>query len=155
MFNRLAAPTRQAVKAAAAEAARRGDRRLGTDHLVLGILQDGTTAAAQALGVDLTTARSAIDAMDRSALAAVGVDAADAEMHEPPGGGERLFFTSAAKDAMRRTFAEAVRTRSRELQPEHLLLALLAAEPPDSAADLLTALGIDPAAVRQRLNAAA
>ena len=50
------------------EARRRGDRRVGTDDLLLGLLRE--PAVAQVLGCDLGAAREALDAMDRDALVA-------------------------------------------------------------------------------------
>ena len=57
------------------DARRRGDRRLGTEHLVLALLRE--PAVADALGGDLPAARQVLDAMDRDALAGVGIDAFD------------------------------------------------------------------------------
>src|SRR5260221_9395240 len=74
MPKRLSVDARKLVLTSATEEARRrGDRRLGTDHLLLGLLHDEDSAAAQALGVSLADARAASDALDRAALAAVGV----------------------------------------------------------------------------------
>ena len=56
------------------EARRRGDRRVGTEHLILALLKE--RVLAQALGCDLQTARDALDAMDHDALAGVGIGAA-------------------------------------------------------------------------------
>ena len=53
------------------EARRRGDRKVGTEHLILGLLRE--PAVVQGLGCDLQTARDALDAMDQDALAAVGI----------------------------------------------------------------------------------
>ena len=55
------------------EAIRRGDRTIGTEHLVLALLADPASPAAAALGCDLDSARRALDALDRQALAAIGV----------------------------------------------------------------------------------
>ena len=77
MVTRLSTDARKMVLTSAAEEARRrGDRRLGTDHLLLGLLHDPHSRVAQALGVDLDSARAASDALDRAALAAVGVNVA-------------------------------------------------------------------------------
>ena len=48
------------------EARRRGDRRVGTEHLVLGLLRE--PEIARLLGCDLEAAREALDAMDHDAL---------------------------------------------------------------------------------------
>lgn len=72
MFEQFAADAREAVTSALSEATLRGDRRIGTEHLLLGVLHE--PSSVQALGTDLETARAALDALDRSALAAVGID---------------------------------------------------------------------------------
>ena len=72
MFERFAVGARAAVTASADEARRRGDRRIGTDHLLLGLLHD--PGSAEALGVTVEAAREKSDALDRAALAAIGLD---------------------------------------------------------------------------------
>ncbi len=103
----------------------------------------------------LASARDALRALDVEALAAVGVEAADFVPVGYEGSGGRLPFTAAAKGALQRTLREAVARKDRRLEPRHLLLALLACEPPDSSATLLGRLGVDRDAVRHRLDRAA
>ena len=55
MFERFAHTARTAVDCARHEAGRRGDRRVGTDHLLIALLQDA--AVAQVTGVDALVAR--------------------------------------------------------------------------------------------------
>jgi hypothetical protein len=75
MPKRLSVDARKLVLTSATEEARRrGDRRLGTDHLPLGLLHDEDSRAAKSLGVFLTDARAALDALDRAAPAAVGIE---------------------------------------------------------------------------------
>lgn len=75
MVKRLSVDARRMLLTSAAEEARRrGDRRLGTDHLLLGILHDQDSPAARALGIDLESARVAADALDRAALSTVGIE---------------------------------------------------------------------------------
>jgi len=69
----FASGAREVVAAALAEARLRGDRRIGTEHLLLGVLRLPDTEAARALGVDLATARDALAALDHDALAALGI----------------------------------------------------------------------------------
>jgi hypothetical protein len=57
--------------AARHEARRRGDHRVGTEHLVLALLME--PALAGALDTDLANARARLEALDREALGAVGV----------------------------------------------------------------------------------
>jgi ATP-dependent Clp protease ATP-binding subunit ClpA len=155
MIMRLSADARKLVLTSAAEeAGRRGDRRLGTDHLLLGLLHDADSSAARALGVSLESARGASDALDRAALAAVGVDVghlgvapqsapAPARRHRP--------LTSGARAVMKRTIEEARPAKTGRIDTSHFLLALLSRERPDPAAELLHALGVDVSAVRDRL----
>ena len=72
MFEKFAASTREAVRAGAEEAQRRGDRRIGTDHLLLGLLHD--PASADVLGITVADGREKSADLDRRALAAIGID---------------------------------------------------------------------------------
>jgi ATP-dependent Clp protease ATP-binding subunit ClpA len=140
------------VTAAMAETRRRGDRRLGTEHLLLGLLHEHDSAAVQALGVDLTAARTALDALDRAALAAIGLNT---DQFQPAGqvaSGKRPPLTSAARAALLRAIKPTPRAKARHPTAEHFLLALLACQRPDPAAELLAQLGVDLQAVRHRLE---
>ena len=53
------------------EARRRGDRRTGTDHVLLALLEDPSTEAV--LGVTLQQARQAHESLDQEALSALGL----------------------------------------------------------------------------------
>ncbi|MEU9406297.1 Clp protease N-terminal domain-containing protein [Streptomyces sp. NPDC048281] len=150
MFEQFAAEARATVASALEETTLRGDRRIGTEHLLLGVLHD--PGAVRALGTDLETARAALDALDRSALAVVGVDVRGIERAPIPVSRKRTPFTSGARAVLPRALAETKKAHSRRITPEHLLLALLGCERPDPAAELLTELAIDRTAVRARLR---
>lgn len=113
MFEQFAADAREAVTSALSEATLRGDRRIGTEHLLLGVLHE--PSSVQALGTDLETARAALDALDRSALAAVGVDIQGIERPPIPASRKRTPFTSGARAVLPRALAETRKTR----QPAH------------------------------------
>jgi ATP-dependent Clp protease ATP-binding subunit ClpA len=154
MPKRLSVDARKLVLTSAAEEARRrGDRRLGTDHLLLGLLHGEDSPTAEALGVSLADARAASDALDRAALAAVGVQV-DTLGEGPPAPSGRRFppLTSGARAVFKRAIDEARPSRSGRIDTSHFLLALLSLRRPDPAAELLGALGVDPAAVRKRLG---
>ena len=147
------------------EARRRGNRRVGTDDLVLGLLREPDVA--QVLGCDLGAAREALDAMDRDALVAIGIDrpldAPPIPTREPALRGGRAILKAvladhlpatpvakrvieeAGKDARHRRFVDA-------WSRERVLIALLALAPPDPAAALLDALDVDRAGVGARLS---
>ena len=138
---------------AVAEALRRGDRRLSSEHVVLALLVDPAAVTARALDVDLDTAHAPLQRLDREALAAVGIVLdLDGSMIAPPGSATRLPFTPAAKALFTGLRKTAGRGRIGE---HHVLLALLDRQRPDPAAELLDALGVDRAGVRRRLGVTA
>lgn len=152
MFEQFAAGARAVVVSALEETRLRGDRRIGTEHLLLGVLHEPGSAAVQSFGADLDTARAALDALDRSALSAIGIDVEGVDRPPVPVSRKRTPFTSGARSVLPRAVAEVRKGGSRRIEPEHLLLALLDCERPDPAAELIGELGIDPAAVRSRIR---
>jgi hypothetical protein len=56
---------------ASEEARRRGDRRTGTDHLLLALFEDPSIEVV--LGVSLQQARQALESLDHEALGALGL----------------------------------------------------------------------------------
>jgi len=120
-------------------------------------------ALAQQLGCDVESAREALAGLDRDALAAVGLGS---RLDAPPipilEGDipmkptikavlrDRLPLTPAAKGALR-TSRRAM-TRNDRVGAQHAVLtALLELQPPDPAATLFSALGVDRGAVRARI----
>jgi len=115
-----------------------------------------TRTAAKALGVSLAGARAVSDALDRAALAAVGIQVKTLGEGPPAAFGRRFPpLTSGARAVFKRAIDEARPSRSGRIDTTHFLLALLSRQRPDPAAGLLDALGVDPAAVRTRLGGAA
>jgi ATP-dependent Clp protease ATP-binding subunit ClpA len=153
MFHRFAKGTREVVTAAYTEAKRRGDHRLGTEHLLLGVLAD--PAYARLVGTDLEAARAALHELDVAAIRAVGIDPGDFQPTTPARWSGRPRFTAAGRDVLRRALRDAAQRGSRELDADHLLVALLGSPRPDPAAELLDQLRVDPAAIRARLRDAA
>jgi ClpA/ClpB-like protein len=144
---------------ASEEARRRGDRRAGTDHLVLGLLQEPTIEAL--LDVSLQQARDAMESLDREALGAVGlgpgVDAPPLPMRQVPnrptikGLIGRLRATPAAKRVLQE--AGKPMRRGKHITARQVLIRILELQPPDPAAVLLSALGVNTSDLRRRLAA--
>jgi Clp amino terminal domain, pathogenicity island component len=149
------------VLRASEEARRRGDRRTGTDHLLLALLEDPSIEVA--LGVSLQQARQALESLDHEALGALGLgsgtDAPPLPMHAVPkkptirdiAKKDRLRMTPAAKKVLE----EAARPNRRRLYvtAQQVLAQILTLQPPDPAAVLLGALGVNTPDVRRRLDA--
>ncbi len=149
---------------AANEARRRGDRKVGTEHLLLGLLRE--PPLAQALQTDLQSARATLEAMDREALGAIigtPLDGAPAPIDTPDGPAprptlrevmrQRMLLTPVAKTAMEVSSRDL--RRGRVVEARQLLLELLALERPDPVAALLDSLGVDRIGARERLGAMA
>ena len=144
---------------ASEEARRRGDRRTGTDHLLLALMQaDPTTCSV--LGASLIQARAALDALDADALGALGLTAPlDAPAHATRAvpaqprlrdviRGDRRQLTPAAK----RVLESSVKGNRHKthVTASQVLAQILRLQPPDPATALLDALKVDRAeALRQ------
>jgi ATP-dependent Clp protease ATP-binding subunit ClpA len=146
---------------ASEEARRRGDRRTGTDHLLLALLEDHSAEAV--LGVSLQQARQALESLDQEALGALGLgpgtDAPALPMRAVPK--KPRLRDVATKDHFRMTPAakkvlqDAVKPNRRKTQvtAPQVLAQILTLQPPDPAAALLGALGVNTPEVRRRLDA--
>jgi hypothetical protein len=146
---------------ASEEARRRGDRRTGTDHVLLGLLEDPSIAAV--LGVSLQQARQRLESLDEEALGGLGMrhrpDAPPLPMRAVPKKPtirevmrkDRLRMTPAAKKVLE----QAVKSMGRKTQvtAQQVLAQILTLQPPDPAAVLLGALGVKTSEVRRRLEA--
>jgi hypothetical protein len=144
------------------EARRRGDRRTGTEHLLLALLEDPSVETM--LGVSLQQARQALASLDREALDTlglrIGTDVPSLPMRAVPkkprlrdvAQKDRLRMTPAAKKVLE----DASRPNRRRLQitAQQVLAQILTLQPPDPAAVLLGTLAVDTAQVRSRLEAA-
>ena len=148
---------------ASEEARRRGDRRTGTDHVLLALLEDPSIEVV--LGVSLQQARQALESLDQEALGALGLgsgtDAPPLPMRAVPKKPtlrdimmqkDRLRMTPAAKKVLE----QAAKPNRRKLQitAQQVLAQILTLQPPDPAAVLLGALGVNTSEVRRRLDTA-
>jgi ATP-dependent Clp protease ATP-binding subunit ClpA len=147
---------------ASEEARRRGDRRTGTDHILLALLED--PSIEDILGLSLQQARQALESLDHEALGALGLgsetDAPPLPMRAVPkkprirdvATKDRFRMTPAAKKVLQ----DAVKPNARKTQvtTQQVLAQILALQPPDPAAVLLGALGVNTSEVRRRLDVA-
>jgi hypothetical protein len=146
---------------ASEEARRRGDRRTGTDHLLLALLENPSIEVV--LGVSLQQARQALESLDHEDLAALGlgsgIDAPPLPMRAVPK--KPRIRDVAQKDrhrmapAAKKVLEEASKSNRRRLYvtAQQVLAQILALQPPDPGAVLLGALGVNTSEVRDRLVA--
>jgi hypothetical protein len=136
----LATNVRVALVVARTEAAARGDALVGTEHLLLGLLQQGDGCAADAMraaGASLRLLRAALDVLAPSDVCEI----------KP----SQITMTSRASAAVERAAVTALRERSERVNEEHLLRALLRAHDSGARA-VLTATGVDPDRIEAELD---
>jgi ATP-dependent Clp protease ATP-binding subunit ClpA len=146
---------------ASEEARRRGDRRTGTDHVLLALLEEPSIEAV--LGLSLQQARQAHESLDQEALSSLGLgsstDAPALPMRAVPkkptirdiAQKDRLRMTPAAKKVLEN--ASKPNRRRLYVTAQQVLAQILTLQPPDPAAVLLGALGVNTPEVRRRLDA--
>jgi ATP-dependent Clp protease ATP-binding subunit ClpC len=135
-------PVRQVIAAAEAEARTLRHTRVGTEHLLLGVLGRGEEAGARALdalGVTLGAARAQV-------MRIVGLP----DTPSPP----QLPMTPQARDALSNALREAIELGRTTVGPEHVLLALLR-ERDSVAVRVLRDAGVDPRRLREEVAALA
>jgi ATP-dependent Clp protease ATP-binding subunit ClpA len=176
MFERFTDDARRAVVLAQEEAVALHHGWIGTEHVLLGVLETGSGGARllAGFGVDAAGVREDVvrtvgrgdDGIDPDALATLGIDLAAVrervERAFGPGALSRrghcrrsgtsraIPFTARAKKALELTLREAVSLGERELRTEHLVLGLLR-ERDGVAARVLSERGVTHAAARQKV----
>lgn len=115
VFTRLSGATRQAVVRAAGATKELGHGRLGTEHLLLGVLADETCRGARALaalGVDHATVVAAVEEMVGRGTTSTG---------SPP-------FSPRAKRVFESALSHALKRSSNRVDTDHFVHALLDSE---------------------------
>ncbi len=173
MFERFTSEAREVVVGAQREARTLRSRRVGTEHLLLGLLaQPGTTSARLLVrhGITRQVAVEAIqglvgDDLDADALTTLGIDlgAVRERVEEAFGPGalddpstapsERghVPFTARAKKVLELSLREALAMKSRTITDGHILLGLLR-EGAGLAMKVLHDRGVDVPALRDDLR---
>jgi ATP-dependent Clp protease ATP-binding subunit ClpA len=146
---------------ASEEARRRGDRRTGTDHILLALFDDPSIEVL--LSVNLQQARLALESLDQGALGALGLgsgtDAPELPMRAVPKKPRirdvakrgRFRMTPAAKKVLEEAYKPKGH-RKLQVTAQEVLAQVLALKPPDPAAVLLDTLGVNTLEVRRRLD---
>ena len=122
---------------------------MGTEHIAVALSRETYGKTADAFGVSTPEVRAALDALDDSALRAIGPEPVHPGPVFPGRLDERLPLTPAAKAVLTGLRTQAGRER---IGVRHVLLSLLDQRPPDPAAQVLDQLRVDRAAIRRRLG---
>jgi len=135
----LASNVRLALMLARTEAAARGDMLVGTEHLLLGLFQQGEGTAPKALrnaGVGLRVLRAALDVLAPTDICSMTA--------------AQMSLTARGTRAFERAALQAHGESSRRISDVHLLTAIL--ETPSSGAVwVLRAIGVDAQGISRRL----
>jgi ATP-dependent Clp protease ATP-binding subunit ClpA len=158
MFERFTQEARRVVVAAVEEAGQRGDTRVGTEHLLLGVFAAGwdRLSVLESLGLTDQILRLQLDVMEDQALQAVGIDrrSLDAGLagSPPPALRRRhLPFTGGAKNVLKDALVEAIALEHRHIGVEHLVLALTGLPPQDRVTRILRGMDMDAGDLRAAL----
>jgi ATP-dependent Clp protease ATP-binding subunit ClpC len=139
MVERFTDRARQVLILAQEQARVRGHDHIGTEHILLGLVQEGEGVAAQvleSLGVSLEEVRQQVEQ-------AVSPGRGAPSGHIP--------FTPQAKKVLDLSRREALQLGHNHIGTEHLLLGLIR-EGEGHAAHVLAGLGADPSGARQRVQ---
>lgn len=114
MFEHFSEPARSTIVLAQEEARKLGHGHIGTEHLLLGLIAQGTGAAGRAfamLGVTLEAARDAVGTL------------MPPNTETPPH--EQIPFSPRAKATLEASLRQALGFKDTTIETEHMLLALL------------------------------
>lgn len=151
MFERFTREARSIVTSAVDEAGRRGDSRIGTEHVLISVAGAHSLAGIFPAPDDL---RSSLDRLDDEALRSVGLDPVLLDVDPTPrprSGKGHIPFTGAAKDLLKGALKEALALGHRQIGAEHIALALTSTNRPDRALTTIDSLGLSPEAIRASL----
>jgi hypothetical protein len=137
LYEGFTGQARRAVHLAHQEALRFQNDHLGTVHLLLGVLREGSPGVARLLAAHGTDPETVCQAVESD----IAPDASPPE-------GEQLPLTPAVKRILEYAREEAALLHHSSVGPEHLLLAVLR-EPESQAVELLAPLGLTLPALRE------
>jgi hypothetical protein len=139
VFERFTDRARRVLVLAQVEARLLNHSFIGTEHILLGLIQEGEGVAAKALeSLDVS-----LEAVREQVQETIGPASAQSETGSPP-------FTPRSKRVLELSLREALQLGHNYIGTEHLLLGLLA-EGEGVAANVLQALGADLHRVRQEV----
>ncbi len=141
MYEKLTEKAQKVFKHARQEAQRMGHQYIGTEHLLLGLVREGTGVAAkvlQPLGVDPKRVRFEVERIVKSDTEVVST-------------GRDFTLAAGARKAFEHAFEESKRLGQKHIGTEHLLLGLLKEEE-GIAAQVLLNLGVELDEVRKRVK---
>lgn len=154
MFERFTRSARAVVTSAVAEAEARGERHVGTEHLLIAIGDARDVAVDGALarsGVKPGAFREGLLELEKSSLTTMGLDPS---MAGPGAGGRKrhIPFTAGGKECLDRTLRVALARGDRLLGVEHLALAIFERGERDPAIQVIRQLGLDPLELSRQLD---
>ena len=114
MAERFTGQAKDAINLAVQAAQNLTHTYVGTEHLLLGLIQEGSGVAAQVLMANGITQEKVVDLIDQLISPNVDVAVADAQVYTPM-----------AKKVIENSYREAVRFKAPLIGTEHILIALI------------------------------
>ncbi len=114
MADRFTGQAKEAINLALQAAHNLKHTYVGTEHLLLGLLQEGSGVAAQVLGTNGVTQDKIVDLIDQLISPNVDVAVEDSQLYTPM-----------AKKVLESSYREAVRFKSPLIGTEHILIAII------------------------------
>ena len=114
MADRFTGQAKEAINLALQAAHNLKHTYVGTEHLLLGLLQEGSGVAAQVLGANGVTQDKIVDLIDQLISPNVDVAVEDSQLYTPM-----------AKKVLESSYREAVRFKSPLIGTEHILIAII------------------------------
>ena len=144
VLDRYSVAARRAVHLAGEEARRLGHPHIGTEHLLLGLLAEGSSASARLVrsaGAPLNACREkVVEALARR------------DLPPPPSSSGQFEFSDRAARALDRAGKLSLRLKSEEVSTAHVLMSVLDVE--GTAGQVLRGLNVDVAALRDAVERA-
>ncbi|MBQ0145814.1 MAG: ATP-dependent Clp protease ATP-binding subunit [Lachnospiraceae bacterium] len=131
MGERFTSQAKQAINIALDSAKRLNHSYVGTEHLLLGLVREGSGVASKVLTAEGVTEEKIVDLIDQLISPNMSVAVDDAQVYTPM-----------ARKIIENSYREAVRFKAQLIGTEHLLFAMLR-EPNCVATKLLTTMGIN------------
>ncbi|TSE01242.1 ATP-dependent Clp protease ATP-binding subunit [Skermania sp. ID1734] len=138
MLEKFSDNSRTVIARASDEARRLGNDQIGTEHVLLALLDPAAGEVGQFLAACNVTADG------------VRAQLAGHVLGGSPAG--ELTFSAAARALLERSLAEARRYGAKQIRTEHLLLGLVGDDSCGAAQIITSAAGLDPEALRMRIR---
>ena len=131
MIDRFTYKAKESIRLAVEAAEEFGHSYVGTEHILIGLLQEGTSVAAKVLESHGVDEEKLVEMVSNLISSGISVDVVDPEGYTPK-----------ARALLENSYKEATRLKSQLIGTEHILIAMIK-EPDCAGTRLLNAMNVD------------